>query len=282
MKMSKFEKDKVSICIPTYNGSKFILDALNSVLNQDYQNLEIIVNDDCSSDDTLAIVKSIEDERIQIYSNEKNLGLVSNWNRTVSFATGEFVKLMCQDDVLCEKAISNQLAILKANPSASISIGNTYVIDAENKIIMNRKRFKKDILIDGKKYAMKSFRGRNIYSEPPNALYRTEYFYKLGQYDAELSYTPNWDFGVKLSYLGDVACCKDYIMKFRISDSSETNRLYTKMLNASIKDSDLLIKKHRKLGVLRINIFDVIFFKLVIRAAAVVRLLFLNKNNNQK
>lgn len=275
---TEFEKDKVSICIPTYNGSKFIKETLESVLSQDYQNMEIIINDDCSSDNTVDIVKSINDSRIRLYQNDKNHGLVGNWNETVSKATGEFVKLMCQDDLLCEKALSNQVRLLKENPSASLSIGNTYVIDASSKVIMNRKRFKEDILIEGKKYAMKSFRGRNIYAEPPNILYRTENFYKLGQYDKELTYTPDWDFGAKLSYLGDVACSKDYIMKFRISDSSETNRLYTKMLRSSIKDSDLLIEKHRKLGKIKINNLDIIFFKLVIRAAAIVRLLFLNKN----
>lgn len=244
--------------------------------------MEIIINDDCSTDNTLDIVKSINDSRIKIYSNESNKGLVGNWNRTVSYANGEFVKLMCQDDLLCDRAISNQVRLLKENPSASLSIGNTYVIDSQDNIVMNRKRFREDKLINGKKYAKKSFRGRNIYCEPPNTLYRTKDFYKLGQYDTDLSYTPDWDFSVKLSYLGDVACTKDYIMKFRISDSSETNRLYTKMLWASVKDSDLLIRKHQKLGKIKINSIDSILFKLVIRTAAVVRLIVLNKNNRKR
>jgi len=255
---------------------------LESVLSQDYPNIEVIVNDDCSTDNTLDIIKSINDSRIKIYTNDKNQGLVGNWNSTVSYATGEFVKLMCQDDLLCENAISNQVRLLKENPSAALSIGNTYVIDATDKIIMDRKRFHEDRLINGKRYAMRSFRGRNIYSEPPNVLYRTENFYKAGKYDTELSYTPDWDFGVKLSYLGDVACSKNYIMKFRVSDYSETSRLYTKKLGESIKDSDLLIKKHKELNKIKINRFDIVLFKLVIRAAAMVRLLFLNRNNKHK
>lgn len=282
MALLKYEKDKVSICIPTYNGEKFIKQTLDSVLSQDYRNIEIIVNDDCSSDHTLDIVKKIKDPRIKIYTNEENLGLVGNWNKTVSYAAGEFVKLMCQDDILCERAISNQVRLLQQNPGAALSIGNTYVIDSAGRIVMDRKRFKKDVLLNGKKYAMKSFRGRNIYSEPPNVLYRTENFYRLGQYDTELSYTPDWDFGVKLSYLGDVACSKNYIMKFRVSDCSETNRLYTKRIRSSIQDSDLLIKKHQKLGKIKINVLDIVVFKLIIRVAAVARLLFLNKNNGKK
>ena len=279
--MDRYEKDKVSICIPTYNGAQFIRKTLESVLNQSYQNIEVIVNDDCSTDNTMDIVRSMNDSRIKIYANEENLGLVRNWNMTVSYATGEFVKLMCQDDLLCEGAIDVQVRLLNMYPSSSLSIGNTYVIDARDRIVMNRRRFKKAQIIDGKKYAKKSFRGRNIYSEPPNILYRTEDFYKLGEYDTELSYTPDWDFGIKLSYLGNVACTESYIMKFRVSDSSETSRLYTKMLKESIKDSDLLIKKHKKLEKIKISNFDIVIFMIIIRLAAIVRLIFLNINNKK-
>jgi len=271
---------KVSICIPTYNGERFIKETLESVLGQSYQNIEVIINDDCSTDNTLNIVKSIRDSRIQIYKNDKNQGLVGNWNSTVSYATGEYVKLMCQDDLLCEDAIVNQVGLLEKYPSAALSIGNTFVIDPDNNILMNRKRFKEDQLIDGKKYARRSFKGRNIYSEPPNILYRTEDFYKLGKYDTRLSYTPDWDFGVRLSYLGDVACTKNYIMKFRVSNSSETSRLYTRKLRESIRDSDLLIKKHQELGKIKLNGFDIFFYKLVIRTLALARLLFLNKKGH--
>lgn len=277
--MKKYEKDKVSVCIPTYNGAKFIKETLESVLGQDYPNMEVIINDDNSSDNTLDIINKINDPRVSVYANAVNLGLVRNWNKTISYATGEFVKLMCQDDILCENAISNQVRLLKENLGTSLSIGNTCVIDAKDQIVMDRKRFKKDIVMDGKKYAMRSFRGRNIYAEPPNVLYRTEDFYEIGQYDTELTYTPDWDFAAKLSYRGNIACSKDYIMKFRVSDSSETSRLYTKMLRASIADSDMLIRKHQKIGGIKIGYLDIVWFKLVIRAVAIVRLIFLNRNN---
>lgn len=275
MYMDKFEKGKVSICIPTYNGAAFILDTIQSVLKQDYKNMEIIVNDDCSQDHTLDLVKSIHDPRIKIFVNEKNLGLVENWNKTVSRATGEYTKLMCQDDLLCKNAIRRQVRILDKNPGAALTIGNTYVINSAGKMVMKRERFKQNILMDGKKYAMKSLKGRNIYSEPPNILYRTKYFYDVGYYDTSLIYTPDWDFGLKLSYLGCVACSKNYIMKFRISDSSETYRLYTQMLRASMKDSDRLIEKHRQIGKLNISGVEIIWFKVVIRIGAVLRFVFI-------
>jgi hypothetical protein len=189
---------------------------------------------------------------------------------------------MCQDDVLCPGAISAQVRLMRDNPSASLSIGNTYVIDSEGGVIMKRHRFGKDMIINGKSYARKSFYGRNIYSEPPNALYYTKDFYKIGKYDSSLTYTPDWDFTARLSYLGDICCSEAYIMQFRISDSSETSRIYSKRLASSIKDSDMLIDKHKKMRCIRISFFGAAFFKLVIRIAAVARLLVLSRKKSIK
>ncbi|MDE7312239.1 MAG: glycosyltransferase [Eubacterium sp.] len=277
--MEKYEKDKVSICIPLYNGSRFIKETLESVLDQDYPQMEIIINDDCSSDNSLEIVKCFNDSRIKVYANEKKYGLVGNWNKTVSYASGEFVKLMCQDDLLCAGAVSNQVKLLKKYPSASLSVGNSLVIDSGGNVVKNRKRFRKNRIVHGEKYAKMSLKGRNIYAEPPNILCRTKDFYKIGKYDTGLFYTPDWDFGIRLSYLGDVACSKVYIMKFRLSDISETHRLYAKTFYSSIKDSDRMIEKHQKLGRIKINRWDVFLFKIVVRVMAMARLLFLKKYN---
>lgn len=277
--MKTYEKNKVSICIPLYNGSKFIKETLKSVLSQDYPEMEIIINDDCSTDGSVDIVKGFQDSRIKVYENQKNYGLVGNWNKTVSYASGEFVKLMCQDDLLCAGAVSRQVELLKKYPSASLSVGNTYVIDAKGHVVMKRKRFQKEALVHGKKYAKLSLLGRNIYAEPPNILYRTKDFFKAGKYDTSLFYTPDWDFGIRLSYLGDVACSNDYIMKFRLSESSETSRLYAKKLAASIRDSDRMIEKHRKLGSIKIGKGQAFFFQMVIRILAMARLVVLKKYN---
>ncbi len=277
--MENNKKNKVSICIPLYNGSRFITETLKSVLNQDYSNMEIIINDDCSTDDSIDIVKGFKDSRIKVYVNEKNYGLVGNWNKTVSYASGEFIKLMCQDDLLYAGAVSSQVKMLKRYPGASLTVGNTCVIDSKGSVVMARDRFHRDLLIHGERYAKMALHGRNIYAEPSNMLYRLKDFYKVGKYDSSLLYTPDWDFGIRLSYLGDVACSKNYIMKFRLSDSSETNRIYAKTFYTSIRDSDRMIEKHKNLGKIKISIGDIFIYKLMVRVMAVARMMFLKKYN---
>ncbi|MBQ4822607.1 glycosyltransferase family 2 protein [Aquimarina sp. MMG016] len=101
----------VSICIPTYNGSNHIKETLDSAINQSYKNIEIIITDDHSSDDTLTICESYaeEDSRIKVHKNEKNLGLVGNWCASLERASSKWVKFLFQDDLLQENCVERMI-----------------------------------------------------------------------------------------------------------------------------------------------------------------------------
>ena len=105
--------DLVTICIPTFNGARFLAKCLDTVVNQSYQNLEILIVDDQSSDNTVEIARRFQEQdiRIKIYSNDKNLGLVGNWNRSLDIAQGEWVKLQFQDDLMSLDAIEEMLKL---------------------------------------------------------------------------------------------------------------------------------------------------------------------------
>lgn len=93
---------KISICIPTYNGQKYLAATLESALSQKGEDIEILILDDCSKDQTLSIVHAYaaRDSRFRVISNRKNLGLVGNWNQCLSEARGEWIKFLFQDDLL--------------------------------------------------------------------------------------------------------------------------------------------------------------------------------------
>jgi glycosyltransferase involved in cell wall biosynthesis len=85
----------VSICIPAYNGGHLISRAIESCLNQTYTNLEIVIVDDCSSDNTVEIIKNFQskDQRIKFFRNESNLGLALNFFETFKKSSGEYTTL---------------------------------------------------------------------------------------------------------------------------------------------------------------------------------------------
>jgi glycosyltransferase involved in cell wall biosynthesis len=96
---------KFSILIPAYNGAEVISETLQSILSQSFENFEIIVQDDDSSDNTIEAVKAFNDPRIKIFKNEKNLGYSGNLNDLSKKAEGDIIYLMGQDDILGENAL---------------------------------------------------------------------------------------------------------------------------------------------------------------------------------
>ena len=110
--MKKNEFPKVSIMIPTFNQEKFIAKAIESALMQDYPNLEIIVSDDCSTDSTPRVVKGyLADNRLRYYKNEKNLGRIGNYRKTLyERVTGEWTLNLDGDDYLYENSVISCMA----------------------------------------------------------------------------------------------------------------------------------------------------------------------------
>ncbi len=105
----------VSVCLPTYNGERFIKEALDSVIGQTYRDFELLVVDDGSTDRTLDIVQSLSDPRIQLHRNPERLGIPANWNRCLELAGGEFVCVFHQDDVMLPDNLERKVQLLSAD-----------------------------------------------------------------------------------------------------------------------------------------------------------------------
>jgi len=106
--MSSNNSNIVSICIPTYNGEKYLRETLDSVLAQTFKNFELLIIDDNSKDNTMDILREYasRENRIRIVQNETNLGLVNNWNRCVELARGDWIKFVFQDDIIAPDCIT--------------------------------------------------------------------------------------------------------------------------------------------------------------------------------
>ena len=103
---------QVSVVMCTYNGSKFIGEQIQSVLNQDYDILELIIVDDCSTDNTFALLQdwASKDARIRVYQNETNLGYNKNFEKAIQLARGNLISICDQDDIWLPQRISKTVA----------------------------------------------------------------------------------------------------------------------------------------------------------------------------
>jgi len=103
-----------------YNGTEFVRDAVESILNQTYTNFEFVIFEDCSTDDTLQILRSYNDDRIKIVCNEVNLGLTSCLNLGIQHATGKYIARLDADDIALPTRLEEQITFLEANPSVGL------------------------------------------------------------------------------------------------------------------------------------------------------------------
>ena len=124
-------EELVSIIMPNYNCGKFIKATIESVLAQTYSNWEILFVDDCSTDNSLEIVKSFQDERIHIFKNEKNSGAAVSRNRALREARGKWIAFLDSDDLWEKEKLSKQIAFMQEN-GYNFSYTNYIEVDEES------------------------------------------------------------------------------------------------------------------------------------------------------
>ncbi len=127
----------ITVGIPTYNGGKFLSQAIQSVLGQTYHELEILVLDNCSTDDTASIVTEFQnrDSRIKYIRQPLNIGYINNYNSVTRHATGEFVLFFADDDIYDRDYIKLLWEEYDRDPGITISMGSVTLIDPGGKEI---------------------------------------------------------------------------------------------------------------------------------------------------
>lgn len=133
----------VSVIIPTYNRGRLILNSIDSVLKQTYRDIELIVVDDCSTDDTKQIVLSLNDARIKYIKLEKNSGACIARNTGIEKAAGEFIAFNDSDDIWLDEKVSRQMDFLQKN-KADIVICKMECRTPENEFIHNFPNIEED------------------------------------------------------------------------------------------------------------------------------------------
>lgn len=125
----------VSIIVPTYNAENFIIESIESVLRQDYPSLEIIIADDCSTDNTQKIIedyfKDKQVDKVKIFFHKNNLGITDNSNFCLKECNGKYIAFHAGDDVMLPGKISTQVAYMEEKEECTISYHNVEVFDSD-------------------------------------------------------------------------------------------------------------------------------------------------------
>lgn len=257
--MDRKEQPLVSIVIPAYNNENTIIATLESIRNQSYKNIEIIIIDDNSKDKTLQLVteQQKKDNRIKIYHNSTNLGMIGNWNKCIQMSNGEFVKLVCADDLLDKNEIEKETGAMILNPSVNLVESDTRLIDINGKKTGSFKRYHKSGLVKGKKIARTSIIWNNFFGAPVNNLIRKSVLDKTGYFDEQFTYILDFDMWMKIACTGDVYIIHELLNSFRIRNDSNTGNLIGKDRETYVAEHQRLVDKYA--GELQLNRFEYAF-----------------------
>lgn len=216
---------RISVVIPSYNHEQYIAQAIQSVLDQTYQDFEIVITDDGSQDGTVDVIRSFTDPRIRLYSFERNRGACPAMNNNLREAKGEFIAVLNSDDLFIPDKLEKQVDYLDKHPEIGAVFGLPILIDEA-----------------GNEYADKSHLYKIVFKQPnrtrfewlhhfffqsnafchPTVLIRKLCYEKVGYFDERLAQLPDLDFWIRLCMEYEVYIMPETLIKFRMH-STEAN-----------------------------------------------------------
>ena len=249
-------KPLVSVCIPAYNSARYIGATIESVLSQRYENLELVVVDDCSGDNTVEIVNSFRDPRLRLVKNEKNLGMTGNWNKCLAEAGGDYIKLICADDVLYEDSIEKELGALLSHPEVTLVMSDTALIDENGRRTGRFKRYPKSGLLDGRMVAKRALIFKSFFGAPCNTLFPRSSYERTGGFDPQFPYILDFDLWLRMACLGKIYVIHEELNGFRVRNDSNTGSLINSGRKTYNDEHRRLLEKHNSLGAVHLNRFE--------------------------
>ncbi len=224
----------VSILIPMYNREDLIKETLESALLQTYRNIEIIVVDNCSTDNSFLVVQEYQkkDPRIKLFKNEANLGPVRNWKRCIEKANGEYIKILWSDDKIGPTFIEKTLPILEKHPKIGFVYTKTIIFSDETHFDFYR--FGQTGLYHTSDFVFYALVKENyVPVSPGNALFRKKDIIK--NLMVEIPNPKNLDFtryGAGNDLLLFLGACRDYEYFYFIDSPEAMYRFHKKALSS--------------------------------------------------
>ena len=129
------DNPKISVVMSVYNGERYLKEAIDSILNQTFTDFEFLIVNDGSTDASLEIIQSCQDERIRLINNEQNIGLTKSLNKAMSQARGEYIARQDADDISLPNRFEEQIKYFDQHPEVALLGTSVYKIDEQGKVV---------------------------------------------------------------------------------------------------------------------------------------------------
>ncbi|MNS33852.1 GalNAc(5)-diNAcBac-PP-undecaprenol beta-1,3-glucosyltransferase [compost metagenome] len=240
-------KPKITVGIPTYNRSHYLSLAIESVIAQSFEEFELLIVDNASTDDTSAVAMRYleKDSRIRYFRNETNLGMTGNWLRISELASTDYIKFLMDDDLLkpgCLKAFSD--AADKYPSCALIACLADFSHEQGDLLDVNRHYYAPERVIPGRLMLRFLLDWSNQIGCPTNVMFKAEHLKRHGRslwYQTNNTWSPDYDMMIRVLSEGDFYCLNSFLVTIRIHELSETSQLNVLKMQKAEWDSMLYL-----------------------------------------
>lgn len=199
---------KVTVLMPVYNSEKYLKESIDSILNQTYENFELLILDDASTDNSVKIINSYKDDRIKLFKNEKNKGISYTRNKGVELATGEFIALMDSDDISKKNRLEVEVKFLEKYTEFDVVSSRAEVLNSE-------KLYKTHKKIEEFELANIQLMFRDVIINPAS-MFRKEFINKNNiRYREENFVAEDYDFWVECAKFTNIAILSEALLIYR-------------------------------------------------------------------
>ncbi len=192
------EKPQIAVVLPVYNGIKFLKEAVQSVLNQDFENFEFVICDDCSSDGSYEYLKTIKHNNLLLLRNDRNMGLFPTLNILVKKVKSPLIHLWSQDDIMLPNCLSETIKYHEEFPDVCFSFSRFQAISNTGKRLKPPETFKHKSL-SPKAHAISSILYGSISGSISNVCVLAKDLQKIGYFNTSMKYSGDFDILCKLS-----------------------------------------------------------------------------------
>lgn len=212
----------VSVIIPSYNHGKYIAETIQSVLDQTFQDFEIIITDDASSDNTVEIIKKFTDRRIQLFCLSKNQGISRALDFSIGKAKGKYIALLGSDDIAMPERLEKQIAFLDTHNEVGAVLSRAHIIDEESRPFANKDHFYYSIFDQPNRSRYEwlnyfFYHGNCLCA--PSSIIRKSVYEKIGGHNPCFLQLQDFDFWIRLCFNFEFYVLEDKLIKYRVRDN---------------------------------------------------------------
>jgi glycosyltransferase involved in cell wall biosynthesis len=223
---------KVSICIPTFNQVEYLHSALESALKQDYDNLEVVISDNHSTDWTFEYLSRITDSRVRVVRPDKHVPMMDNWRFCISKSQGDYINVLSSDDLLFPDYTKKMVTILQSYPTAAFAYCSARLIDKEGNILGIRPYHGKNFFRNGSK-ELKNYLLQPV-CLPSAMMMRRNSYERVGGFRT-WKVVGDWDVMLRLLQIGDVVYHNEILAQYRIWSAPERDARFLTHLEEVVK-----------------------------------------------